>query len=350
MAAGDYTATELFDIIVREDELWDDPRSRRLYEPKIETLRAVLENQTARVERLANTMDQDVKITYIDATSIGTQAISASCTPAGAQLETKGVLIQLTDSREATPFKVPIYSSLRNNRETTQRLMATGMLMQRKQLDEYLDQGVAAKLLANAGQNKDTTGEFNADVTTDSTYIPANQWDEDIIPYFAMTADLNRFASPYFVHGANLYMLAKVAAPKDSLNDDERDFLAKYQMYAHYWDTHNFAALNENNLTLMIDAGAVAFASVNYHTDTPDNIAADVSLFRVPSRATYNNGTPIAYYDVFIQRQCLVVNGQKEWYDVVEMKLPKWGLIVNPATFQTGNNGILEFRKGTRPA
>lgn len=345
MAAGDFIATLIPDIIERQEQVWADPRNNRRYISRVAGLQAILANQTAKVAAIAeaNRKGVDVNITWVNTDSITTEAYAESCAPTGTLLETNTEAVALTLSRQATAIKVAD-RTLWNNTTSPAEQIALLQLAQKKELDEYITKAVLAKAVTFGGTNADNSGVTGWDITAASTYAADAEWNEDMFAKLELQAQLNQFNMPYFIHGTNLWLLAN-RAPHDAKNDNERDIQSKLDTFNHYFDVPSFVANATANLSLMIDAPAVAFASTNYSTDGITSPIADVIEYR-----TASNALPGVFYDVTVTTVCEIDGGRKDFRKVFEMKLPKFDLLKNPANYSAGGNtGVLEYYKGTRP-
>jgi hypothetical protein len=343
MAAGDFTASQQALVIERQEDLWKDPRNKKLYEPKIASLTETLAMQTANVSILTDSPRNQVAVSFLDASAITTQGCADDCNPDGVLLQSKAVPVTLTQCVEATPFKVEVpvgdndpKSAYAQNIYKMAGTLALGMLKADKEICEKLAQANVAKIAASAGVNSDTLGEYGDVVAGTNTTIPAANWNADIFPYFQLEAELNRFGAPYMLHGRNLY-LDKLNAVPNAQNDDQRDQQAKYELIESAWDPFTFSKLGLGNVSLMVDAGAYAFATRNVYGPQPDKIEANTTIYSVQSRFI-----PSVRMDVLMKRIC--VTGI--YYDVVVVKVPYFDGIVNPANGLAGDTGMLKFTRG----
>lgn len=343
MAAGDFTASQQATVIELQEDLWKDPRNQKLYQPKIASLTETLAMQTANISIVTNSPRNQVSIAFQDTSAIVAEAcVTNPCEPDGVELETKAVPVTLTQCVEATPFKVEVpvgtndpKSLYAQNLFNMQSTLALGLLKADKEICEKLAQANIATIAASAGQNKDTLGEYHDVVAGTNTSIPAAYWTPEIFPYFQLEAELNRFGSPYMLHGRNLYLQRLNAVP-NAQNDNNRDQLAKYELIESAWDPFTFTKLNLNNVSLMVDAGAYAFATRNVYGPQATQIEANTTIYSVQSRFV-----PSVRMDVMMKRICT----DGVYYDVVLVKVPYFDGITNPANGIVGDTGIIKFTR-----
>lgn len=343
MAAGDFSASTLSTVIEKQEALFQDPRNARLYEPKAEALREMLRMQTANVSLLNTSAQNKVKIAFVDTSAITTLAsCTDECQPTGTLLETKAQEFTLTQCTEATPFRVEVPlgsepdSAYANGVYGLSDAVAAGMLKQEKEIIEKVAAGSVSLTAGKAGVNQDPAPEYGAVIAGTNTTIPAANWNANIFPFFQLEAELNRFGMPYMLHGRNLY-LEKLNAVPNAQNDDQRDQQAKYELIESAWDPFTFNRAGLNGISLMIDAGAIAFGSRNEYGTAPVEAEANVRVFSVQSRFI-----PGLRMDVKKIRMCVA----GKYYDTYTMKLPYWDIIQNPANGIAGDTGVLKFTKG----
>jgi len=337
---GDWSATLLGDVKVREEEIWTDPRVKRDYVADVIALQTIISHQTAVLGPVIDAKKRGaaVSVTWLDVSNIATQACTVLCTLTGVQLQTQKADIDLLLCREATPIKISTQEFL-NNAEGKADVLARAKLKQAKELDEYLCQQALAKLILAGGTNEAPVTEYEEVVSSAGTNIQNQYWDEMLIPYFELVAKLNHIGNPYFLHGMNFWFQQQAAAAK-ALNADEKSGLALLSRFDHTWDPVNMTAAGASNLSLMIDAPSVAFASLNFYTPNMVSPVADYYQYSYPSR-----NLPGVVYDVEVQIRCEVVSGVKHFFEYHTMKCPKFDLIQNQANYLSTNTGVLEFYK-----
>ncbi|KAA9333400.1 hypothetical protein F0P96_10550 [Hymenobacter busanensis] len=342
MAAGDFSASTLSTVIEKQEDLFKDPRNSRLYAPKAEALLEIIRMQTANVSLLNTSAQNKVKIAFVNTSAITTQDCTNECAPDGTLLQTAAQEFTLSQCVEATPFRVEVPlgaepdSVYANGVYGLPDAVAAGMLKQEKEIVEKMAAVSLGLVAAKAGTNQDPAPEYGAVIAGTNTTIPAANWTANIFPFFQLEAELNRFGMPYMLHGRNLY-LEKLNAVPNAQNDDQRDEQAKYDLIESAWDPFSFQRAALTNISLMVDAGAIAFGARNEYGAAVVEAEANVRVFSIASRFV-----PGVRFDVKKIRKC--VNGV--YFDVYTMKAPYFDIINNPANGITGDTGVLKFTKG----
>lgn len=345
MAAGDFSASTLATVIERSDKLFKDERQKRLYEPKSVALQEIVKEQTAVVSMLNTSAVNKVRIAFLDTSAItATDCVAPTCTPTGPLLQTTGVEYTLDQCAEATPFKVEVVIGADPKSVYADGIfgmadaVAGGMLRQKKELEEKMATKAVALTIAKAGVNADTYGENGAVVTGTNTTIPAAYWTANLFPFFQQEAELNRFANPYLITGRNLYLQALEAVPNQANTTQKSQGVANSLIETAY-DPFTFGRLALDRVTLLIDAGAIAFAARNVYARGLEEAMANTKVFSTPSISFPG----VVDFDVTVTRTCEVVLGVLKWFDVYTMKAPYYNIIANPANGQVGNTGVLKF-------
>jgi hypothetical protein len=341
MAAGDFAASKQAIVVERQEELWKDPRNKKLYTPKFASLQETLAMQTANVSVLTQSAQNEVQVAFMDASVVVTRDCTDTCDPVGPELETKAVPFTLTQCVESA-FKVQVpvgandpRSLYADNNFKMGDAVALGLLKADKEIVEKLALANLAKIATSVGVNSDTLGEYGDVVAGTNTTIPAAKWNADIFPYFQLEAEINRFGAPYLLHGRNLY-LEKLNADPNERNDDQRDQQAKFDLLDSAWDPFTFQRAGLGNVSFMVDAGAYAFATRNIYGPQAVQIEANTEIYSVQSRFV-----PTVRLDVLVKRICVA----GVYYDVYVVKVPYFDGIVNPANGLVGDTGILKFTK-----
>lgn len=352
MAAGDFTASTLATVIERQDALFNDPRNSRLYQPQTVALQEIVQEQTALIDKITASAQNKVKIAFINTNGISaTDCTTPTCTPTGILLETAAPEYELTQCAEATSFKVEVpvgvdpSSIYANGVIGYADVIAAGQLRQKKEIEEKIATRALALVVAKAGTNADTLAELGETYTATNTTIPAAFWNADLFPFFQQEAALNRFTMPYMLHGRNLN-LSRLQAVPNAQNTDQRDEQAKYSLIESAWDPFTFSRAGIAGVSLLIDAGAIAFAARNVYSRNMVQPDEKTTVYSTPSISFANTMD----FDVEVYRTCEVVTvggkSVKKWFDVYSMKEPFYDIISNPNNGLAGDTGVLKFTKG----
>lgn len=355
-AAGNFDASRRATVINREDDLFLDSRNNQLYVPQSRALQEIIRRQTARVAILASSPRNEVKVSWANTSGITASGTCVNaCDLGGSLISSDADTLTLTQCAQATTAKVEVEAGqdpafvLAGGAIDQNELVAKIWLKQKKELEEKIAQTSLALTVGKAGTNQDLTPEYGTQAGT-SLNIPAADWTPDLVPFFQIEAMLNRFGAPYMLHGRNL-MLSYYNARPEALNDDQRDRLAKLNLLPAEWDPFTFAADGISNVSLMIDAGAIAFAARNRFTvlradqTAPGRVIAERPMQQLDANtvgfAVPSISLPGVDFDVRVQRTC----EDGRYFDSYEMKLPYYDILNNPANGIAGDTGVLKFTK-----
>ena len=348
MAAGDFSNTVLKALQFKTDQVWEGERRNQEFMAETSTIEALRANQNASVNIFEGTAERDnnaVEISWLVSSGItGTQDSASACTPSGTELESGKKTYTLSfDKEAATPLKVKRWGELRDNIMDDGSQVALGLLKMDKELSEQINTSAHARLVSFKGQNKMPTGTLEGwDITTANTYIDSAKWDENLFVEMAISNRWNKYSNPFMIHGMN-YLKDSAIYGFDRVNDNERDKILKLTQFPHYFDPVTFATQSVSNNSYMVDANSVAFASKHYHTSVTQQ-KADVVTFPYESR-----NLPGVTFDVTVTSVCEnSEDGKRETYSDVYQMRAKYD-IFNAPTIVTGDTGVLEIIKGSRP-
>ncbi len=334
MAAGEFTSSEICDTLVAQDKIWDNPQLQVEYNSDVEALRAVREQQTAKISDADFARKSTISIAWLDTCDIAVEDCDDECTISGDEVQSRTEDLTVDLCKQVT-FKVSL-DTLRNNMFNADEIVAKASLKAKKELDEWLVQQAIAKLVTFAGTNEVTDAALYQ-TQYEITNIDDSLWTADLFAYFAMVKAVNRLAQPYMIHGTNFFTLMHNATLNlQSL--DQKDNTLKFGIFKQYWDMYNMAATGHTADTFMIDKAAVAFVSTNRYSKggSPLQVVADTFQYTDQSKAL-----PGVYYDVIKQRTC--TNGL--YYDTYKYKVNA-GVFNNPTVCTAGRTGVLQFRQG----
>jgi hypothetical protein len=357
MAAGDFSDSQLAELQLTVEKMWNEERTRREFEPDTDTTKAIIERQTADVAPVVGTTSREdtVSVKFIKTEGISsTGAVTSECEPDGDELESGKKDYTLNITREAEIFKVKHWQALRDNVFDPEQVIAKGLLKQRKLLDDYINQAVLTNLGTFAGSNALPNGYYTGfDTSTDPTYIADNKWNADLFMELQIMAKFNKFANPFFIHGKNYNAISK-GWVFDALNDDQKDKVAKFRVFDHFFDPLTFNELAINDYSYMIDAGSVAFASKAYFpvsSDTSGNArpAAVKELMADKWGFAFPSTIPGVFHDVTVSRTCVSGGSGKPEEFVYTFQMRTKAGLFNAPEIVTGDTGVIEIIKGTRP-
>jgi hypothetical protein len=266
--AGTFTCAELLEVLVAMDTIWADAQTLQNndFQSDVEALQAIRATQTARFEELTDpAKDKTVKVYWVTDCSESIEACSNDCSFDGPELEAKCEEYTLGQCRQA-PFKVKekAFRALAVNRDEA---VAKGLLKRMKELDNYIAQYLISKLNTFAGVNQfEGIGDVE---NSGTTYVAASYWTADIFAYFNQVAKMNKFGAVTMIHGNNLWAL-NWSAQMNSLNQNQKDQIAKFNSLSNVWDPFNVDTVNVGEkVSYMVSNGSVAFVSKNYYSTSP---------------------------------------------------------------------------------
>lgn len=337
MAAGDFTASNMRDALIKADNMWKDDMLKVEYEADVDVVKALMAEQNADVRVISDDRkDVDVDVFWVDACGITTQDCTPLCENDFDLLESKKKSYTL-DLCQEVGFSV-MEEQGRTNLIDMEEIVAKGILMCSKELDEWWAQMAVAKLETFVGVNALTNGRGTV-VGTD-TFIPDASWTPSIFAYFARVAKMNKFKNPYLLSGANLYELAW-EAEYDRANGEGKGADAKLKSMRKYFDLLNIDTVNDPDMvTYLMNRGAVAMAFKNKHAAAPKEFnGAALTKSRTASR-----NLPGVFYDTTYTNVCDGDDIKHTWKFKV-----RGGIFNNPTGCTTGRNGILRMVAGDAP-
>lgn len=337
MAAGDFSASNLRDALLKADKMWADDMVRPDYEADVEVVRAIRAEQNANVTILEDTRkDVDVEVAWINACGVTVEDCPDICVMVGDELETDKKAYSL-DLCKSAGFKVS-EQKFRSNLMDMEDAVAKGTLAASRVLDNYLAQQLVAEIDSFSGVNAVTNGRGTVDGT--NTYVPEANWTPGLFAYFMRVATMNKFSNPYLLSGVNMWEQSLEVA-LDKLNGEGKGAAAKYKLMRQYYDLFNIDTVNDPDaVTYLINRGAIAMAFKNEYERTPKvyNGAG------ITKSLTASRNIPGIFYDTIYTTECSGDDILHSW----KMKL-KAGIFLNPTGCTDTRTGVLRFVNGDVP-
>lgn len=349
MAAGDYSASALPDILLKIDELFADPRSARELQHPLESAKAVLENQMV---RFIPTMLGD-KCTGVNAawlkscadTSVGCDGddLLSDCEITGDELESDS---KAFPDNFCYRDRFAVMDIDCKDKFEFDEKMAYGFATKTLQLEKNLNNAIITFLGANASANLYTNTLGTIQVGGETDYKPEQYVPETLFADLDLTAIFNEINNPILLSGT-LMRNAFYNAGFNNLNMDQKDQKAQFDAWNLYFDPRSVDSVAGEQAMYMFDAGAMAFWCKNEFTNLAPNNQMDPAnthTFALPSRhLMYRDGNAMkkVMFDVYTQRKCVISNGLRKWGTHVEIQL-RGGLHLGPLDCNSGS-GILEF-------
>jgi len=338
IVGGVFSETVLKNIQIKADEIWQDRIQKQDQLGDVETIKALKENQTAKITPIEGRKDVDVEISWVNACDVDDRECNA-CSMPYTELSTNRETYSLDICREAG-FRVND-NDLRDNVHDPEELVAEGLLASDRVLCEYLNIQAINWLNANKGVNAVTVGK--GVVVGNDTFVPAHLWDAGLLAYFKRCAILNRFLDPYLISGNQLFE-SRWNSEKDAGNADGKGDLAKFLTFKNYFDLAVIDTVNTPDLvTYMLSKGAFAMANKTYFGPGITKYM-DRHVWSVPSKYV-----PGLSFDVEYMNACdSCYTGNKTALQAHAFKLVmNAGLFLNPLGCTETRTGILTFICGT---
>lgn len=355
MAAGDFSASQMFAVKTRQEAIFADPRSNRELKRPVGTVAAVGANQQVTWNPIMKGRNcvgvqaywlKKCTDTVVDFTSGNALA---NCDISATQIESDSLTLSPTFKLRDT---FVVYDDQCADHIDAQEKIAWAALRTKVALEEKLNQKVIAFLNANKMVNQFTPASGSIGVAAGTpagseTRVDPAYWNEDIIAEFDLASEFNELNSPYIVNGTNLRS-AFFNAAYNVRNDDEKDQIAKFQHFDMYFDSRVINGVTTRKSTFIIDSGALGLWIQNENAnDVPESQSDRKAMFTWRENSlnlSYRDGNslvPVAF-DVYMYKDCTVAsNGARRWGWFFEYNL-RGGIAVGPADCNDGT-GILEY-------
>ena len=340
IVGGAFDETTLRTLRVKADEIMFDDRIKQQFIPQIGVVEGVRAAQTALVnpkfQQIKDSKGQikqyDVEVMWENACDI-TAEDNVACTFGGTKLSTNAQSYSL-GYEKVVNFTVNEADYI-DNEFDVESSIAKGFLKADKELSEAFAQYCVSQINAFKGVNAMGTAGKGV-VSGSDTFIEAAYWDAKLVAYFIRAGILNRFSSPTFISGANLFEDMFVVN-ESSGNADGKGDDALYKNMKIFFDLFNIDSVNDPQLiTYMISLGAIALATRHFNPATPEKLH---TFTRYSQQSRF---IPELTYDIFYESACDS--------DLVEHKFKiklKADLFNNPEGCAANNTGVLTFICGS---
>lgn len=356
MAAGDFSASYLPDVLVRQEEVWADGRNTREVRHPEAALQGVLSRQMVNYDPILRGSEcVGFKATWLK--SANTTVVDnsdelsdlANCDITGAEIESVSTTyapniflrhtFMVTDDECKDLFDA-------------QTKIAYAMLNAKTQLKKTLSSKLIAFLNANASASKYTIalGGIHHTLTGTVQEIDPSLWTPDLLAEFDLHAQWHELDNPYILTGSNFYKDFWLT-PFRSENSKTTHDVYPGGPFDFIFDARNVDTVNATKRSYLIDAGSLGFFVKNYNAATaPEEIKSDLWRYqeRDMSVTVMNGGQAIPLtYDVYMSRGCYIKGGKARvpgWTFEVQLN---GGMHVAPADLD-GDNGILAFDNKTQ--
>lgn len=291
---------ELARINMKVDQMSTDQVLMRKFQPKVEGLKKIMENQTARLNTAKTELSDSEKnkggkvyLNWITSGDIIEGAVTSNCTLTGPELDAAALPYDLTMEFK-TDFSVS-EEDFKNSIYSREELVAHGFMKALQVMDEGYGKRAIAKADAYSGSNLYLGTYTQAGL---KTTVPAAQYGANMLAYIARMAEMNRLGNYYILDSGELFdqnFMAMINAG----NGEGKGLKALFDNFDIAFDMINFAKAAVATDTLIIDADALAFVTRNrYQNDVPRAVAGQ-KRYRIASKTL-----PGVYYDVYYQETC----------------------------------------------
>ena len=340
------TPSALVEAQVLADKMFADSARKADYVVEVNAAKAIIENTTAEmtiVERTDKTLTVSAKFNQFCDDDVSTSTPNY-CTISGTEADSgkKDYIIESNVNKKFTIDE----ANYRTNFLDFGAVFADNMLKSMKAMDEKIAQVCVSKLQSFTSDNLNTVNGIACPgvVSPESwatTYIKPSNWAPSIMGYFAKTARINKFSSPFLLDGKNLFDHF-VATQVNEGNADGKGAAAWFKMMKYYEDLINVEAVASGS-TFMVQRGAVAFASKAYWEKFSEAAPKTDASGRLKYSVNSKN-IPGVKYDVYVTEEC---SGKDVKYNVL-LDL-NYDVFNGPAACNDAT-GVLEFVCGACPS
>lgn len=362
MSLTNFNNIKAAEVQVLLDNVWADPATTKSYSVKANTIKAILENQTAELKVLESPdQKRDFAIKWVDfcgdTSSDGAEADDCNNTTGGegtARTQSYALDIFIEDTYSVAQEELEAAAVDYNS------IVATGLAAKVRNIIEKFNKKAVAVIAANKGTNP-YPGAYSYSSSTKLTTIPAADFGgEKLVPYFMQVSELNRSRDSYLLDGGNLFQDYYIAS-KNVANADGKAAAGMYGDFSFRHDLSGFVANTISDETFLVDRGALAIAnrakypSLSQLASLPDGgwiHMSTGSMMRYSIPVNIPDFLPMMFVSQgALQRQALAIDVQHSVVCVGTVLKPTWhlklraGVFANPIRCNTGNTGILGFVK-----
>lgn len=319
-------------ILEKSSMIWPNDMVAADFVPQIDTLLAIRDQQTAKLQTVNLPDGVDVKVVWMNNCDITVDTYdSTDCTFTGQEADVDSQTLSIDQAKEST-FSVSI-DAWRDNIFGFADAVAVNlnkvMVAQAESIAAYC----VGVVNANLGVNTYTADDTWTISSTTNT-IPANQWtDTDIFGHFQLAAKINRFDNPFLLSGQNLYQLAYKARTSAANDNGKGDFVRINEMPI-YNDVISVET-TAPKVTFMINRGTLAFASKGYYPTRPEALDGNFTRFSIANRFF-----PGLIHDVETLVDCSSGVWKQHW-----KVIPRYKLFLNPTGCTTTRTGVIAFTR-----
>lgn len=319
MAAGDFSASYIPDVLVKQEQVWADSRADRELQHPEDALQGVLARQQVSFDPILRGGEcvgykaawlKSGNTTVVDNSAGGSNL--ENCNITGDELESVSTTYAPNISLRAT---YQVKDDECKDLFDAQEKIARGALNAKTQLKKTLSTKLIGILNANGSASNFTIAEGAIHHTLSGVVhqIAPTDWTSDLIAEFMLHAAWNKFNAPYLINGSNFYKDYFLTPYRTDFGNQDAQGAYRQAGIDMVFDPMNVDGVNGTKRTYMVDAGALGFFCKNYNGSvTAEQITADRFRWqeRDMSLTFVNAGQTIPVtFDVYMERGCHVKNG-----------------------------------------
>jgi hypothetical protein len=362
MALTTFSNVQLAEQQVALDSVWQQPQYQKSYTPRTDSLKAILEQQTAQLQLLEDpNVEYDVRMKWVDHSAITPTSLTQNddcANPAGSEGTGKTATYALDYKKHAT-FSVE-KDQFEKSFLAQDNAVATGQAQAIKSLLEDFNASIPAILNTNrgtpvAGYGTGMTGwTVDAAAPKQITIAAANFKATDIIPQLMKVKRLARFSDALIMDGGSLFN-EYYTGLKTQVNADGKTLSEMYGDIPYRHDLEAFPLASLTDSFFVVDPGTLAVAnrakyppigSASWTMGAAGSYlrySVDVNIAGLPQMMFINQGRLIKQGLKMDVQYAIVCSGGKElltWKFILRA-----GVFVTPVRNLATNTGILKFTK-----
>lgn len=322
---------KITDVVVKMDKMWADNQVNPDFMGYVDTIKSIRAEDTATLQPVEGKKTLNMRLVWLTNNNMVAEDVTDICDYTGSE-----AAINKKDIAIAKKKKVGFFikeNELRSTVFNVEDFLATNMLKASKVLDEWINQQTVLFVEAQKGTNfYPGIGSF----ATGTTAIPAANWEPKLLGYLKLVGRKNKMSNPFILSGTNLW-LENWVAEQNQANGEGKGAKNMVSSIRTYFDTD---AIDENltpdEVSFLIDRGAIAFAKQNFYDMAPVDYGSNVGQ----RWSMESKNIPGLYYDVHYKIDC-------EGNDIVHrFELHTYfDFYLNPLGSVPGRTGVLRFNK-----
>lgn len=357
MAAGDFTASQLGDIVAEVQEIFLGERHKQGIRKKTDAAQQILSRQKVNLTPLyRGGLDDNNNCIGFEVTQLKNcntdvnDCNISSCTLDGIEIESVSKRYSPNICKTITRKAL---GKMCSNRYTKEMLIAKEIADALQLMDQNLQTLLLTHIISEAQENRakdEGPGVWSSE--NNAMVVDPDKWSAELIGDMLYNADANDLFDMYAITGRNFqsaYWKSRFGgcAECDASIFDGADLPIIFA-------GREFDQLAGFNATAIVDAGSIAYFNMtDSQNEVPELFSPRDGMYRwrAPSpNLMYNNNGVLepVFYDITIQDTCAAdtPNNRRVLDTAVEIK-HTGGIITAPATCNEDDTGILLFENGS---